>query len=105
MVEYKSLPSGLHNVTEDLVYASRSPQLICPLLLTRSRYFVHEQYAGISAFLNHPATEAERNAKMFAIGVVVPLSTGRLGRVGTRPKAQGADTVRISRHPADGNPN
>ncbi|KAJ5826643.1 hypothetical protein N7447_003406 [Penicillium robsamsonii] len=62
VVEYKSLPSGLHNVTEDLVY------------------FVHEQYAGISAFLNHPATEAERNAKMFAIGVLVPLSTGRLGK-------------------------
>ncbi|KAJ5581492.1 hypothetical protein N7535_000112 [Penicillium sp. DV-2018c] len=62
VVEYKSLPSGLHNVTEDLVY------------------FVHEQYAGISSFLNHPATEAERNAKMFAIGVLVPLSTGRLGK-------------------------
>ncbi|KAJ6043203.1 hypothetical protein N7460_004558 [Penicillium canescens] len=62
VVEYKSLPSGLHNVTEDLVY------------------FVHEQYAGISAFLNYPATEAERNAKMFAIGVLVPLSTGRLGK-------------------------
>ncbi|KAJ5188046.1 Protein of unknown function DUF2347 [Penicillium cf. griseofulvum] len=62
VVEYKSLPSGLHNVTEDLVY------------------FVHEQYAGISAFLNRPATEAERNAKMFAIGVLVPLSTGRLGK-------------------------
>jgi hydrogenase/urease accessory protein HupE len=55
-------------------------QFICPLLLTRSRYFVHEQYAGISAFLNYPATEAERNAKMFAIGVLVPLSTGRLGK-------------------------
>ncbi|CAG7951871.1 unnamed protein product [Penicillium salamii] len=62
VVEYKSLPSGLHNVTEDLVY------------------FVHEQYAGISAFLNYPAAEAERNAKMFAIGVLVPLSTGRLGK-------------------------
>jgi hydrogenase/urease accessory protein HupE len=45
-----------------------------------SSYFVHEQYAGISAFLNHPAAEAERNAKMFAIGVLVPLSTGRLGK-------------------------
>ncbi|KAJ5578677.1 uncharacterized protein N7459_007641 [Penicillium hispanicum] len=62
VVEYKSLPSGLHNVTEDLVY------------------FVHEEHAGISAFLNHPATEAERNAKMFAIGVLVPLSSGRLGK-------------------------
>ncbi|KAJ5161993.1 hypothetical protein N7492_007385 [Penicillium capsulatum] len=62
VVEYKSLPSGLHNVTEDLVY------------------FVHEEYAGISAFLNQPAAEAERNAKMFAIGVLVPLSSGRLGK-------------------------
>ncbi|KAJ5786809.1 uncharacterized protein N7503_012021 [Penicillium pulvis] len=62
VVEYKSLPSGLHNVTEDLVY------------------FVHDQYAGISAFLNRPAAEAERNARMFAIGVLVPLSSGRLGK-------------------------
>lgn len=81
-MEYKSLPSGLHNVTEDLVYVFRRIQkLWVRSLLTRSfRYFVHEQYAGISAFLNHPATEAERNAKMFAIGVLVPLSTGRLGK-------------------------
>ncbi|KAJ5331855.1 hypothetical protein N7476_001638 [Penicillium atrosanguineum] len=62
VVEYKSLPSGLHNVNEDLVY------------------FVHEQYAGVSAFVNQPAAEAERNAKMFAVGVLVPLSTGRLGK-------------------------
>jgi hypothetical protein len=62
VVEYKSLPSGLHNVSEDLVY------------------FVHDQYAGISAFVNHPAEEAERNAKMFAIGVLVPLASGRLGK-------------------------
>ncbi|KAJ5099914.1 Protein of unknown function DUF2347 [Penicillium argentinense] len=62
VVEYKSLPSGLHNVTDDLVY------------------FVHDQYAGISSFLNQPAAEAERNAKMFAIGVLVPLSSGRLGK-------------------------
>lgn len=44
------------------------------------RYFVHEQYAGISAFVNLPAEESERNAKMFAIGVLVPLSSGRLGK-------------------------
>ncbi|THC93983.1 hypothetical protein EYZ11_006530 [Aspergillus tanneri] len=62
IVEYKSLPSGLHNISEDLVY------------------FVHEQYAGISAFVNQPAEEAERNAKMFAVGVLVPLSCGRLGK-------------------------
>ncbi|KAF4162381.1 hypothetical protein CNMCM6936_002144 [Aspergillus lentulus] len=62
VVEYKSLPSGLHNVSEDLVY------------------FVHEQYAGISSFVNQPADEAERNAQMFAVGVLVPLSFGRLGK-------------------------
>lgn len=45
-----------------------------------SSYFVHDEYAGISAFLNQPAEEAERNAKMFAIGVLVPLSSGRLGK-------------------------
>ncbi|KAL2818331.1 hypothetical protein BJX63DRAFT_419266 [Aspergillus granulosus] len=61
-VEYKSLPSGLHNVSEDLVY------------------FVHEQYAGISAFVKQDAGESERNAKMFTIGVLVPLSSGRLGK-------------------------
>ncbi|KAL2871936.1 uncharacterized protein BJX67DRAFT_94214 [Aspergillus lucknowensis] len=61
-VEYKSLPSGLHHVDEDLVY------------------FVYEQYAGISAFVNQPADESERNAKMFSIGVLVPLSSGRLGK-------------------------
>ncbi|KAF7118757.1 hypothetical protein CNMCM5793_008381 [Aspergillus hiratsukae] len=62
VVEYKSLPSGLHNVSEDLVY------------------FVHEQYAGISSFINQPADEAQRNAQMFAVGVLVPLSFGRLGK-------------------------
>ncbi|PGH12023.1 hypothetical protein AJ79_04532 [Helicocarpus griseus UAMH5409] len=62
VVEYKSLPSGLHNVREDLIY------------------FVHEQYAGISAFINQPAAEAQRNAMMMAVGVLVPLSYGRLGK-------------------------
>ncbi|OAT06971.1 hypothetical protein BDBG_03093 [Blastomyces gilchristii SLH14081] len=62
VVEYKSLPSGLHNVREDLIY------------------FVHEQYAGISAFVNHPAAESQRNALMLAVGVLVPLSYGRLGK-------------------------
>ncbi|KAF6218073.1 hypothetical protein HO133_006485 [Letharia lupina] len=62
-VEYKSLPSGLHNVREDLIY------------------FVHDNgYAGISAFLNEPAEEADRNALMLAVGALVPLSYGRLGK-------------------------
>ncbi|KAI9838112.1 MAG: hypothetical protein M1819_006268 [Sarea resinae] len=62
VVEFKSLPSGLHNVKEDLVY------------------FIHEQYAGVSAFVNEPAAKSERNALMIAVGALVPLSYGRLGR-------------------------
>ncbi|KAF3769820.1 hypothetical protein M406DRAFT_86630 [Cryphonectria parasitica EP155] len=64
VVEYKSLPSGLHTVSEDLIY------------------FVHEDgYAGLSAFVNAPTDEEEsRHARMIAVGVLVPLSYGRLGR-------------------------
>lgn len=62
-VEYKSLPSGLHTVTDDLIY------------------FVHDDYAGLSAFVNAPVEDTEaRNARMLAVGVLVPLSYGRLGR-------------------------
>ncbi|KAG9679547.1 hypothetical protein KCU99_g1455, partial [Aureobasidium melanogenum] len=62
VVEYKSLPSGLHNCHSDLVY------------------FVHDQYAAISAFANRPAHESERNAHFAAVGLLVPLTYGRLGR-------------------------
>ena len=62
VIEYKSLPSGLHNVEEDIVY------------------FIHEDYAGISAFLNRPDAQAERSARMLAVGVLVPLDHGRLGK-------------------------
>ncbi|KAI1502671.1 hypothetical protein F5X99DRAFT_378053 [Biscogniauxia marginata] len=63
VVEYKSLPSGLHTVSEDLIY------------------FVHDDYAGLSAFVNAPVEDTEaRNARMLAVGVLVPLSYGRLGR-------------------------
>jgi hypothetical protein len=62
-VEYKSLPSGLHTVPDDLIY------------------FVHGAYAGLSAFVNAPVQDTEaRNARMLAVGVLVPLSYGRLGR-------------------------
>ena len=61
-VEYKSLPSGLHTVAKDLVY------------------FLHGDCAGLSAFVSVPASEDERNAVMLAVGVLVPLSFGRLGR-------------------------
>ena len=44
-------------------------------------YFVHEnEYIGISAFINEPAAESERNALMLAVGALVPLHYGRLGR-------------------------
>ncbi|KAH8815855.1 hypothetical protein F5884DRAFT_852325 [Xylogone sp. PMI_703] len=62
VVEYKSLPSGLHTVSEDLIY------------------FIHESHAGLSAFINAPADEESRNARMIAVGIMVPLSYGRLGR-------------------------
>ncbi|KAK4153729.1 LCHN protein [Chaetomidium leptoderma] len=63
-VEYKSLPSGLHTVSNDLIY------------------FVHDGgHAGLSAFVNTPTDEEEtRHARMIAVGVLVPLSYGRLGR-------------------------
>jgi hypothetical protein len=63
-VEYKSLPSGLHTVSDDLIY------------------FVHDgAHAGLSAFVNTPTDEEEtRHARMIAVGVLVPLSFGRLGR-------------------------
>ncbi|KFY37550.1 hypothetical protein V495_07109 [Pseudogymnoascus sp. VKM F-4514 (FW-929)] len=61
-VEYKSLPSGLHTVKEDLIY------------------FVHGKHAGLSAFISAEASEESRNARMIAVGVLVPLSYGRLGR-------------------------
>ncbi|GKT47886.1 uncharacterized protein ColSpa_08067 [Colletotrichum spaethianum] len=64
LVEYKSLPSGLHTVADDLIY------------------FVHDgEHAGLSAFINTPCDEEEaRHARMIAVGVLVPLSYGRLGR-------------------------
>lgn len=44
------------------------------------RYFVHdEEYVGVSAFVNEPAEDSERNALMLAVGVLVP-NTGRLGK-------------------------
>ncbi|KAL1304562.1 hypothetical protein AAFC00_003538 [Neodothiora populina] len=61
-VEYKSLCSGLHHVQSDLVY------------------FVHDEYAGVSAFVQGEAAEEHRNANFAAVGVLVPLSYGRLGR-------------------------
>ena len=52
-----------------------------PIVHCDYRYFVHdEDYAGISAFINEPAAKSERNALMLAVGALVPLSQGRLGK-------------------------
>jgi len=61
-VEYQCLPSGLHSVREDLVY------------------FIHGTYAGVSAFVQEEADSAHRNASFVAVGALVPLSYGRLGK-------------------------
>ncbi|MCJ1476194.1 hypothetical protein MMC13_004859 [Lambiella insularis] len=62
-VEFKSLPSGLHNVEEDIVY------------------FLHDdEHAGISAFINRSAAHWDRKALMLAVGALVPLENGRLGK-------------------------
>ena len=52
-VEFKSLPSGLHNVAEDLVY------------------FAHgDENMGISAFINRPSPTSQRNALTLAVGAL-----------------------------------
>ena len=61
-VEYQCLPSGLHGVKEDLVY------------------FVHNAYAGVSAFVQEESDEHSRNAKFATVGALVPLTYGRLGK-------------------------
>ncbi|KAH0827253.1 hypothetical protein AYO21_09100 [Fonsecaea monophora] len=63
VVEFKSLPSGLHNVEQDLVY------------------FIHDDYAGLSAFINKADEQADRAARMLAVGALVPLEHGRMGRI------------------------
>ncbi|RMZ78431.1 hypothetical protein DV738_g3851, partial [Chaetothyriales sp. CBS 135597] len=62
VVEFKSLPSGLHRVHEDVIY------------------FVHGNYVGVSAYVNRPDTTAQRDARMLAVGVLVPLHHGRMGK-------------------------
>ncbi|KAK5166565.1 uncharacterized protein LTR77_008108 [Saxophila tyrrhenica] len=61
-VEYQCLPSGLHGVKEDLVY------------------FFHGSHAGVSAFVQGEADESHRHANFMAVGALVPLSYGRLGK-------------------------
>ncbi|KAK4545309.1 hypothetical protein LTR36_003489 [Oleoguttula mirabilis] len=61
-VEYKTLPSGLHGVKSDLVY------------------FIQGQHAGVSAFAQGVADARHRNASFVAVGALVPLDHGKLGR-------------------------
>ena len=43
-------------------------------------YFVHGTHAGVSAFLQAESDATHRNANFVAVGALVPLSYGRLGR-------------------------
>ncbi|KAI1769032.1 hypothetical protein GGR53DRAFT_274371 [Hypoxylon sp. FL1150] len=84
VVEYKSLPSGLHTVSEDLIY------------------FVHDGFAGLSAFVNAPVQDTEaRNARMLAVGVLVPLSYGRLGRAWRHAEGLKAMTTALAENSKD----
>ncbi|KAF2231433.1 hypothetical protein EV356DRAFT_525951 [Viridothelium virens] len=85
-VEYKSLPSGLHNVKEDLIY------------------FTHGDYAGISAFVSGVAAESERNARLVAVGILVPLSSGRLGQSWLHTHHLQDLAARIAKDTTDTNP-
>ncbi|KAI9725879.1 MAG: hypothetical protein M1828_002508 [Chrysothrix sp. TS-e1954] len=62
-IEFKSLPSGFHNVTTDLIY------------------FLHAGCAGVSAFDSDEAPEDQRSASLLAAGVLVHLQGTRLGKV------------------------
>jgi hypothetical protein len=43
-------------------------------------YFIHGAYAGVSVFVQEEADEEHRNASFVAVGALVPLSHGRLGK-------------------------
>lgn len=43
-------------------------------------YFVHDEFAGISAFVRKDDQEAARNARMLSVGVLLPLEVGRMGK-------------------------
>jgi hypothetical protein len=43
-------------------------------------YFIHEDYAGLSAFASGEGGQAERGARFVAVGILTPLNDGRLGR-------------------------
>ncbi|KAK8089456.1 hypothetical protein PG997_004417 [Apiospora hydei] len=89
VVEYKSLPSGLHTVTDDLIY------------------FVHGDFAGLSAFVNAPCEDSEaRNARMLAVGVLTQLLEQywekHQARDDSSHKQQNAAAADTAEEPADG---
>jgi len=43
-------------------------------------YFIDGQFAGLSAFVSGHGSEDERNARFVAVGLLLPLNDGRLGR-------------------------
>lgn len=43
-------------------------------------YFVHGEHVGVSAFLQEEGDTSQRNARFVSVGLLVPLSYGRLGR-------------------------
>lgn len=47
----------------------------------RCRYFILDDNAGLSAFENAPASQAERNASFVAVVALVPLNGSRLGKI------------------------
>lgn len=62
-VEFKCLPSGIHEVQNDIIY------------------FSHGKYIGINAFLRSQTSSAQRNATFAGLGVLVDPEGGRLGSV------------------------
>lgn len=43
-------------------------------------YFIHGKFAGVSAFVQEEAGQEHRNASFVAVGALVPLEYGRLGK-------------------------
>ncbi|KAL8789966.1 MAG: hypothetical protein Q9213_000852 [Squamulea squamosa] len=79
-------PGKRHSLHLDLSIAHSDglPRIAALFLIQfdiKAGYFVHnDEYAGISSFVNGEAEVSERNALMLAVGALIPLSYGRLGR-------------------------
>lgn len=62
-VEFKSLPSGIHQVESDEVY------------------FSHGQYVGLTSYTRSASTSEQRNAAFFGVGILVEPIPDRLGGI------------------------